>query len=1246
MAGDFKARLPETCNPVIAEYSGYLQWRREFNTYRLASEAFPANMALDRQRARLFNIAGPQFSKYAQQNVVIVDDTTTVDQILDGVEASLRPQRLDLQNRMKLFDMRQGSEKSTSFLQKLRELILDAGYGENIERETLVRDLFVHGLDNDDARRLIYQREFTGLTVATCVNLVSSFEVVHGSSPKEDVVSVSALAKSKADQQEPQKTGMQSCSFCGGRIHARRQCPAFGQKCSRCGKLGHFKRVCRSQTVATVHLEEVDEQFSNAPRVMSVRNSAKQQGRKRVPVMIEQKSVIQMLVDTGSDLTMVSRKVAWKLDLENKVTRLRQAPVCLSASGTPVRIFGKVTDAVLEIQNCILVDTIWIAEELPDEAILGRTSLEQLESLKIHYGGDQPALHIASTLLDKKPVTSKVKIQSAGRSDYSQIGVRPVFDVPQASWKIAPVSVIPLKPDAKPVRAPSRWYSREQRDFIEEEVRKLLRDGKIRPSRSSWRSQVVVVKNEQGKQRLVVDYASTINQQTERDAYPIPLMQGLLDKVSEWTCFSKIDLRAAYHQVPLEPREHHLTAFEANGKLYEFTHIPFGLVNAPAVFQRELSKLMDGLPGVVHYFDDLVVGGTTKEKHDVGLDEFLDRAELTGMSLRADKCVFGGAKLNWLGHSISNGTRSPDPDRLQGFMKYPIPLTVNALRRFIGIAVYHSKWIPSFGEIMEPLFKALRSKDLPLNRPCIQAIEVVKTAVSSAVLLVPKQGRELRLETDASGVSVGAILSQDGRPIAYMSHRLSPAERKWSPAELEGYAVILAVRKFRSFLSGKFTVISDQQGMVAALQSKSAVKNAKYARWRLELSDYEFEIQYRPGILNVAADALSRCSALGNELAAKSPSYERVAEIHRRLGHPGVERLTHYINNLNLEHPIDGLQKICSAVCEQCRVCAIVKPRWLQPPEKATLIESTQPWERLSIDFMGPKPESSGGFKYVLTVVDEWSRFPFAFTTKDRSSETVIAALQQLFSLFGPPKQIHSDRGKEFLSDSFLAFLRNWGVTKSSTNPYNPRANGQCERFNGIIWRTVRCLMEDKQLRPEQWPSEVSVALSAIRSLKCRSTGSTPHELLLNFHRQHPSPIDGQDYSLRVGESALLRRHVRTKDEPLGEEVAVLEVYPQYAVIQRHGKPPDTVNIRHLSKLPKKATVAVDAPIGPSPKDEEDLPTTAPEGEVDKQEATANRTREVQDVEEREMDAKTPIVQVTRSGRIVQPPMRLGVVPY
>ena len=285
-----------------------------------------------------------------------------------------------------------------------------------------------------------------------------------------------------------------------------------------------------------------------------------------------------------------------------------------------------------------------------------------------------------------------------------------------------------------------------------------------------------------------------------------------------------------------------------------------------------------------------------------------------------------------------------------------------------------------------------------------------------------------------------------------MSKRLSVTQKRWSATELEGFAVVEACHQFRHFLANcRFKIFCDQHGFVCALsptKGPKSIKNKKFARWRVELSEFDFTIHHLPGKLNTAADALSRISSI-----AVNTSHSLVRLQHEQFGHPGARRLFKLIQASKDRDALSNsnLSEMCSTVVKNCQICAEVKPCWRTPPS-SSVVHATEPWQRLSMDFMTGKPVSQGGYTNLLTIIDEYSRFLFAFPTKDRTSATVISCLKSLFQIFGPPQSLHSDRGPEFFSLEISHFLSSWNVHQSRTTPYNPTGNSQCERY---IWSAL-----------------------------------------------------------------------------------------------------------------------------------------------------------------------------------------------
>lgn len=225
----------------------------------------------------------------------------------------------------------------------------------------------------------------------------------------------------------------------------------------------------------------------------------------------------------------------------------------------------------------------------------------------------------------------------------------------------------------------------------------------------------------------------------------------------------------------------------------------------------------------------------------------------------------------------------------------------------------------------------------------------------------------------------------------------------------------------------------------------------------MELSEFSYTIRYRPGKENVVPDALSRafcCSTFPDST---------LTDLHSGLCHPGVTRLLHFVRARNLPFSTEDVKKTCGS----CRICAELKPRYYRPAE-GTLIKATQPMERISIDFKGPLPTSSRN-PYLLTAIDEFSRFPFAFPCPNMNTETVIKCLEQIFSLCGMAHYVHSDRGTSFMSRDLKAYLSQKGVATSRTTPYNPGGNGQVEKLNGTLWKAIQLALKSKNLPESRW---------------------------------------------------------------------------------------------------------------------------------------------------------------------------------
>lgn len=433
--------------------------------------------------------------------------------------------------------------------------------------------------------------------------------------------------------------------------------------------------------------------------------------------------------------------------------------------------------------------------------------------------------------------------------------------------------------DDVPVTQPYRRIPPNQYKEVQEHISKLLKKGIIQESESSYASPVVVVRKSDGSIRLCVDYRK-LKLKTKKDAFPLPRIDESFDALRGARYFSSIDLASGYHQVAVDESDRHKTAFTTPFGLFEYLRMPMGVCNGPATFQRLMQATMNDLifEIMLVYLDDILVYSPSFESHLERLDIVLKRLKHAGLKLKLGKCHFLQKEVRFLGHQISADGIATDPSKVAAVKEWPVPSTVKELQSFLGLCSYYRRYVEGFSKIAAPLHDAVNqclnacssvkvSKRLSAlwDAGCQKAFDMLKEKLITApVLGFADFTRPFILETDASGQGLGAILYQQQddrkRVIAYASRRLRNAERNdknYSSMKLELLALKWAiVEKFRGYLLGsKFTVITDNNPLC---HLKSAKLGAIEQRWVAQLAAFDFDVQYRPGRCNPAADALSR----------------------------------------------------------------------------------------------------------------------------------------------------------------------------------------------------------------------------------------------------------------------------------------------------------------------------------------------------------------------------------------------------
>ena len=402
---------------------------------------------------------------------------------------------------------------------------------------------------------------------------------------------------------------------------------------------------------------------------------------------------------------------------------------------------------------------------------------------------------------------------------------------------------------------------------LKEQLDKLLAQGIITPSHSSYSSPVILVPkkpNAKGeiKHRLVLDLRN-LNKHTIPDAYPLPNILDLLDSINGSKYFCTLDMAQGFLQIELDPRDRHKTAFATMYGLFEYTRLVFGSRNAPASFMRLIQRIFGDMANVIAYIDDFLIHAKTLEHLLELIKEVMRRLKEANLKLQPEKCVFLKSEVEYLGHIITKDGVRPNPRKLEAVRNFPTPKNEKNIKQWLGLTGYYRRHIPQYAKIAKPLTALLKKdKEFVWDEKAQESFEVLKDKLCEApILQYPDFSRDFILTTDASTKSIGAVLSQGeiGKdlPIAYASRVLNDAEQRYSVTDQEALAVVWAVEYFRPYLYGrKFLLVTDHKALIF-MQSKKD-PNSRVARWRLKIADFDYEVIYKPGVSNVNADALSR----------------------------------------------------------------------------------------------------------------------------------------------------------------------------------------------------------------------------------------------------------------------------------------------------------------------------------------------------------------------------------------------------
>lgn len=733
---------------------------------------------------------------------------------------------------------------------------------------------------------------------------------------------------------------------------------------------------------------------------------------------------------------------------------------------------------------------------------------------------------------------------------------------------------IPLEPGSVPFSRPMYRLSPLELVEVKKQVADMLALGHIEPSKSPYGSPVMFVAKKTGGLRLVCDFRF-LNRITIKNKYPLPLIVDLIDKVAGCSTYTTIDLQQGFHQFAISEADRPLTAFRTPIGHFQFRVLVEGLTNAPATFQmvmnRIFAKYIDQF--VVVYLDDVLVFSRNAADHEEHLRLVLELLRKEQLFARLEKCVFNKPEALYLGHIVSRAGVRVDPRKSAVVRDWATPLTVPALRSFLGLSNYFRRFIQGYSSMVSPLINLTRDSTVWLwSDECQRAFQAVKHSLEqSTVLRPPDFSKPFEVIADASLNGIGAVLLQEGYPLAFYSRKFIPAEKNYTTGDQELLAAVEAMKEWRCYLEGsEVTLVTDHQPLTY-LASQPTLSR-RQARCSEYLSRFDFTWEHRPGRLNVA-DPISRNPSLlaVSTRAAKTStlvqdiltayasdpwfSYahhtERLEralsglwmkqvgshsvivmpnclELKKRVlfehhdaqlsGHPGQPRTLESIKRFFWwPHLVKDVADYvnCCPTCQRDKLKRGVKPQGLLQP----LPIPTEPWESVSTDFITQLPRTPRhGYDSIAVYVDRLTKMvhfkPCKTTiTAEQSAELFLNAV---FTLHGMPKSIVSDRGSQFANRFWPAFTGLLGSRSVLSTAFHPQTDGQTENMNRTLEDMLRHYIGSDH---NDWDVLLPLAEFAVNNSFQSSIGMTP--FFCNYGRHPHTPLT-RELQSAIPEAALM----------------------------------------------------------------------------------------------------------------------------
>lgn len=782
----------------------------------------------------------------------------TFKEIVEVLQTHLNPKPLTIAERFRFHKRNQHKTESVSeYMAELRRLAEHCQFGDGLS--DALRDRLVCGIHSESTqKRLLTERE---LTLARALEIAVSMETA-----AKDALELQrkAISECHINKFTSKKSENSLCFRCGKKSHSPTECWFKEKECRQCHRKGHIQKMCKTKATENkrksfgkrhtkMHeLNESDTENSDVASLSYIElHTLKETDREIIWVSpIIEGVKLKMELDTGSALSIISYK-DYKDHFEK--FKLKHTSVILKTyTGEKISPMGKLKVRVkCEKQRRVLNLYVLKKGGVP---LFGR---EWLRSIRLNWQSLKAIQVNPETTLQQ----DKLEEVLVKHAQVFQDGIGTLKHI-KARLKV--------ESDVQPKFHKARPVPYSVRPKVEAELKRLEDQGILsKVNWTDWATPIVPIVKKSGDVRICGDFKVTINPVLQADQYPLPLIDDIFASLSGGQRFSKIDLAQAYLQMEMEESSKKYLTINTHKGLFRYNRLVFGVSSAPAVWQRAMDQVLQGVAGTQCYLDDIIVTGHDDKTHLANLNAVLERLAEYGLRANRSKCEFFKDSIEYCGHRIDKAGLHKSPDKINAVLNAPRPENVNQLRSFLGLVNYYHRFLPNLSTVIHPLNALLqKTSKWVWSKDCDKAFKMAKQLITSETVLTHYDpSLPLRVACDASPYGIGAVLSHkmtDGseRPIAFASRSLTVSERKYAQIDREGLSLVWGVKKFNQYLYGKhFTLITDHQPLVAIFSPNKCVPvmaAARLQRWALFLGGHDYSIEFKGTKHHGNADGLSR----------------------------------------------------------------------------------------------------------------------------------------------------------------------------------------------------------------------------------------------------------------------------------------------------------------------------------------------------------------------------------------------------